>query len=297
MNDRICLITGANRGIGFEVGRALARAGATVVLLCRDAVKGEAARRAIAEETGNPKVELLVCDLSLQSDVRRAAREFQARHDRLHVLVNCAGIFLRKRDVTSEGVERVWATNYLSHFLLTQLLLDTLKASAPARIINVATKTMGLKLDLEDLMLEKGYSFMTAMGRTKLALILFTLELARRLEGTGVTVNAMHPGVVKTQLLDDLPKPMGFLFGLFARSAEKGARTAVHLATAPELEGVSGKLFADSKPVAIGGQAKEPGLAERLWQKSATLIGQPATQPKIARADALSPGRAGAKAG
>jgi NAD(P)-dependent dehydrogenase (short-subunit alcohol dehydrogenase family) len=271
MNGQICLITGANRGIGFQVARALAQRGATVVMLCRDAHKGEAARRAIVDETKNQSVELLVCDLSLQADVRRAAAEFERRHDRLHVLINCAGIFLRRREVTSEGIERVWATNYLSHFLLTNLLLDTLKASAPARIVNVATKTMGLKLDLDDLMLEKSYSFMAAMGRTKLALILFTVELARRLEGTGVTVNAMHPGVVKTGLLADLPKPLGWLFGLFARSPEKGARTAVHLATSPALATTSGKLFADDKPVAIGGQAKQPGLGERLWKESATL--------------------------
>ncbi|MCC6521517.1 MAG: SDR family oxidoreductase [Polyangiaceae bacterium] len=271
MRGRVCLITGSNRGIGFEVARALANRGATVVLLCRDRTKGEAARARIVEETGNRSVEVLLCDLSLQADVRRAAAEFEARHDRLHVLVNCAGIFLRKREVTSEGIERCWATNYLSHYLLTNLLLDTLKASAPARIINVATKTMGLKLDLDDPQLENGYSFMTAMGRTKLALILFTIELARRLEGTGVTVNAMHPGVVKTELLNDLPGPLTFLFGLFARSPEKGAATAIYLATSPEVEGQSGRLFADEKPVSIGGQAKQEGLAARLWDVSARM--------------------------
>jgi NAD(P)-dependent dehydrogenase (short-subunit alcohol dehydrogenase family) len=275
MKDKVCLITGANRGIGYEVARGLARRGATVVLVARDAAKGEAARKMIAEETGNPNVEVLLCDLSLQSDVRRAAEDFRERHDALHVLVNCAGIFLRKRDVTSEGVERVWATNYLSHFLLTSLLLDTMKASAPARIINVATKTMGLKIDLDDPQLEKGYSFMAAMGRTKLALILFTMELAKRLEGTGVTVNAMHPGVVKTELLNDLPGPMTFLFGLFARSAEKGASTAVYLATSPDVEGVSGKLFADEKEVAIGGQALQAGLKERLWKESQASVAPP----------------------
>ena len=138
------MITGANRGIGYEVAQALAKRGATVVLLCRDRSKGEAARARIVEETKNPGVELLLCDLSLQADVRRAAAEFKARHQQLHVLVNCAGIFLRKREVTSEGIERCWATNYLSHFLLTNLLLDTLTASAPARIINVATNRFAM---------------------------------------------------------------------------------------------------------------------------------------------------------
>ena len=277
MRDRVCLVTGANRGIGFEVARGLARRGATVVLLCRDGSKAEAARRAIVAETSDANVEILLCDLSLLADVRRAAADFEARHDRLHVLVNSAGIFLRQREVTSEGFERVWVTNYLSHFLLTHLLLDKMRASAPARIVNVATRTSGLRIDLDNLSLEKGYSFGASMGRTKLALILFTIELAARLRGTGVTVNAMHPGVTKTQLLDELPAPLRFLASLFARSPEKAARTALHLATSPEVEGVSGKLFADSHEVAIGGQAIEPGLKERLWAESvrSTGVGAP----------------------
>jgi NAD(P)-dependent dehydrogenase (short-subunit alcohol dehydrogenase family) len=244
-----------------------------VVLLCRSADKGEAARRAIADETGNPHLEVLRCDLALQADVRRAVAEFKARHDRLHVLVNCAGIFLRKREVTAEGIERVLATNYLSHFLLTLLLLDTLKAGAPARIVNVATKTMGLKIDLDDLMMERGYSFMASMGRTKLGLILFTMELAKRLEGTGVTVNAMHPGVARTELLNDAPKLLTLMFRVMARSPEKAAATAIYLATSPEVEAVTGALYADERQVRIGGQAREPGLGQRLWEKSAALVG------------------------
>jgi len=275
MQDKVCLVTGGNRGIGFETARALAAEGATVVILCRDAAKGEEARKKIADETKNENVELLVCDLSLQSDVRRAVAEFEKKHDRLHVLVNNAGIFSRERHVTSEGVERVFATNYLSHFLLTELLLNTMKASAPARIVNVATKTTGLKIDMDDLMLEKSYSFMSSMGRTKLGLILFTMELAKRLEGTGVTVNAMHPGIVKTDLLAGVPPFLAFLFRLMARSPERGAQTAVWLATSSDVEKTSGKLFADEKEVAIGGQAKETGLAEKLWKRSEELVHAP----------------------
>ena len=273
MKDRVCLVTGANRGIGFEAARGLAKRGATVVLLCRSADKGEVAKRAIVAETGNAAVEVLVCDLALQADVRRAVAELKARHDRLHVLVNCAGIFLRQRQVTSEGVERVLATNYLSHFLLTLLLLDRLKAGAPSRVVNVATKTMGLKIDLDDLMMERGYSFMASMGRTKLGLILFTTELAGRLEGTGVTVNAMHPGLSRTELLDDGPKLLTLMFKLMARSPEKGAATAIYLATSSDVAGVTGALYADGKQVKIGGQALEPGLGARLWEKSAALVG------------------------
>ncbi len=273
MKGKVCLVTGANRGLGYEAARALAARGATVVMLCRSADKGEAARAAIATETNNPNVELLLCDLSLQRDVRRAAADFLRRHDRLHVLINNAGIFLRERQVTAEGIERVLATNYLSHFLLTHLLLDALKAAAPARVINVATRTTGIAIDLDDLMLEKGYSFMKSMGRTKMGLILFTLELARRLQGTGVTVNALHPGIVKTDLLDGVPPLLGMVFRLIGRSAEQGARTAVYLASAPEVEGVTGGLFADEKPIAIGGQARDAALAGRLWQRSLELTG------------------------
>ncbi|MFT3838079.1 MAG: SDR family oxidoreductase [Myxococcaceae bacterium] len=273
MNGKIALVTGANRGIGFETAKGLAARGATVVLLCRDGKKGEEARKQIVAETGNANVELLLCDLSLQADVRRAASEFKSRHAKLHVLVNCAGIFLKQRDFTAEGFERVWATNYLSHFLLTHLLLDTMKASAPARIVNVATRTMGLKLDLDDLKLEKGYSFTSAMGRTKLALILFTLELAQRLKGSGVTVNAMHPGVVKTELLNDLPKAMSVLFGLFARPVEKGASTAVYLASSPAVQSDTGHLYADEKQIGIGGQAKNEQLRSRLWENSLKSTG------------------------
>ncbi len=276
MNGRICLVTGANRGMGYEIASALAGRGATVVLLCRDVAKGDAACSAIIDQTRNPNVEVLACDLSLQADVRRAAAEFKARHEGLHVLVNSAGIFPRTREVTAEGVERAWATNYLSHYLLTHLLLDMLTASAPARVINVATKTMGLKLDLDDLMLEKRYSFTTAMGRTKLALVLFTTELAKRLEGTGVTVNAVHPGIMKTDLLNDLSGPVRLMLGVVARSPEKGARGAVYLATSPAVEGVTGRLFMDDKQVTIGRQATQPGLAERLWTVSATMTGTPA---------------------
>ena len=286
MKGKICLITGANRGLGFETARALAAQGATVVMLVRDARKGEEARRLIVEATGNPNVELLQCDLSLQSDVRRAVAEFKARHDRLHVLVNNAGIFLRQREVTSEGIERVLATNYLSHFLLTSLLLDTLKARAPARIVNVATRTTGLRIDLDDLMLEKSYSFMIAMGRTKMGLILFTLELAKRLQGSGVTVNALHPGIVKTELLDAVPAALGMVFRWIGRSAAEGARTAIYLASSPEVAAVSGGLFADSKPIVVGGQAKDPAVAARLWQRSLELT-SPTTatgEPKAAAA-------------
>jgi NAD(P)-dependent dehydrogenase (short-subunit alcohol dehydrogenase family) len=185
-------------------------------------------------------------------------------------------VFLPKREVVEDGLEKTFATNYLSHFLLTMLLLDALKAGAPSRIVNVATRTMGLKIDFEDLQVEKGYSTMKAVGATKLALILFTQKLARQLEGSGVTVNALHPGLVKTGLLDDVGWLLRAVFHLFSSTPEKGARTPVYLATADEVQGVSGKLFADCKPVKIGGQGIDPAAIEKLWKLSFELAKLPA---------------------
>jgi NAD(P)-dependent dehydrogenase (short-subunit alcohol dehydrogenase family) len=268
MKDRVCVITGGNGGIGRATALELARRGATVVLICRSRERGEAAQRAIQTETKNDAVELVIADLASLADVRRAAAEIVARHPKIHVLINNAAVFLPKREVTADGFEKTFATNYLSHFLLTHLLLGALKAGAPSRVINVATKTMGLKIDFDNLMLDKGYSILKAVGPTKLALILFTQKLAAELEGSGVTVNALHPGLVKTELLDDSPWLMRTVFGLISTTPEKGARTPVYLATADEVAGVTGKLFADCKPIAAKGQAQDPAAVDKLWQLS-----------------------------
>jgi NAD(P)-dependent dehydrogenase (short-subunit alcohol dehydrogenase family) len=268
MKDRVCVITGGNGGIGRATALELARRGATVVLICRSRERGEAAQRAIQTETKNDAVELVIADLASLADVRRAAAEIVARHPKVHVLINNAAVFLPKREVTADGFEKTFATNYLSHFLLTHLLLGALKAGAPSRVINVATKTMGLKIDFDNLMLDKGYSILKAVGPTKLALILFTQKLAAELEGSGVTVNALHPGLVKTELLDDSPWLMRTVFGLISTTPEKGARTPVYLATSDEVAGVTGKLFADCKPIAAKGQAQDPAAVDKLWQLS-----------------------------
>lgn len=271
MTDKVCVVTGANGGIGRATATELARRGATVVMICRSRERGEAARDAIRAAAGHDRVELVLADLASQAEVRRAASEILARHSRIHVLVNNAAVFLPKRELTEDGVEKTFATNYLSHFLLTHLLLPALKAGAPSRIVNVATKTMGLKIDFDDLMLEKGYSILKAVGPTKLALILFTQKLARELEGSGVTVNALHPGIVKTDLLDDTPWIMRKLFHLISTTPEKGARTPLYLATSDEVAGVSGKLFADCKPIAMTGQAADPAAVEKMWDVSRAL--------------------------
>jgi NAD(P)-dependent dehydrogenase (short-subunit alcohol dehydrogenase family) len=274
MKGKVCLVTGGNTGIGRATATELAKRGATVVLLCRSPERGEEARAAIAAETGNPKVELLVCDLASLASVRKAAAAFLARHPRLDVLVNNAAIFAPARETTAEGLEKTFVTNYLSHFLLTNLLLERLKASAPSRIVNVASKTGNATLDFDDLQSLKGkFSFMTAVPRTKLSQVMFTRELARKLEGTGVTVNALHPGLVKTPLLDDMNGFMRMMIHLFSMPPEKGARTAVFLATSPDVAQVSGKLFEKNREVPLSGQVTEAAAAQRLWAESAQLAG------------------------
>jgi len=274
LSGKVCLVTGANTGIGRAIAKELAKRGATVQLLCRSKERGEEARAAIAAETGNAKVELVVCDLASLASVRAAAAQVLERHARLDLLVNNAGIFAPAREMTSEGLEKTFVTNSLSHFLLTNLLLDRLRASAPARIVNVSSKTGGAKLDFDDLQSTKGkYSLMTAVPRSKLSQLMFTRELARRLEGSGVTVNALHPGLTKTPLLDDIGAFMRLLFHLFSGPPEKGARTAVYLATAPEVATSSGKMFEKNREIPMPPEATDSAATERLWAESAKLAG------------------------
>ena len=272
MQGKVVVVTGANAGIGRATSDALAARGATVVMICRSRERGEAARQEIIAASGNPAIELVLADLGVMADVRRAAAEILAQHPRIHVLVNNAAVFLPTREETPDGLERTFATNYLSHFLLTHLLLDALQAGAPSRIINVASTTMGLKMTLDDLQLtRRKYSTFGAVGPTKLGLVLFTTELARRLEGTGVTVNALHPGLVNSTLLEDMPWLMRKVFGLMSTTPQNGAKTPIWLATAPEVERTSGKMFAKCKEVPLKGQAADPTIARELWDRSTAL--------------------------
>jgi NAD(P)-dependent dehydrogenase (short-subunit alcohol dehydrogenase family) len=271
MKDRVCVITGGNAGIGRTTAEALAQQGANVVLICRNKERGEAAQREIRESTKNQNVELVIADLASLADVRRAASEILKAHPKIHVLINNAGVFLPKREVTADGFEKTFQTNYLSHFLLTHLLLDALKAAAPSRIVNVATLTRGLKIDLDDLQNEKSYSIMKAVGPTKLALILMTKKLAPQL--SGVTINALHPGLVKSNLLDNTPWLMRKFFHLMSTTLEKGARTSIYLATSDEVANVSGKLFASCKEAKTGGQANDPAVADKLYELSLKMTG------------------------
>jgi retinol dehydrogenase 12 len=275
MSGKVCLVTGGNSGIGKEAALGLAKLGATVTIVSRDTAKGEAAVSEIRSKSGNTNVNLLVSDLSSMSSVRQLAQTFLKQYARLDVLINNAGIYLPKRVVTADGYETVFATNHLGHFLLTNLLLALLKTSTPSRIINVTSDAhKGPEIDFEDLMQEKKYSAFKAYHQSKLANVLLTYELAKRLEGTGITVNCLHPGVVRT----GFGKDMGGLFsigvklaGPFMMSPEKAAKALVYMATAPELEEVTGKHFAKGKEKESSKESHDQSAAARLWQVSTEL--------------------------
>jgi NAD(P)-dependent dehydrogenase (short-subunit alcohol dehydrogenase family) len=273
MEGRVCVVTGGTAGIGRATAEELARRGATVVVLGRTPESAERARSEIAAATGNENVEAVAADLASQEQVRRVAAEILARHPQVHVLVNNAGVFPPARVETEDGIEQALAVNYLSHFLLTHALLDALKAGAPSRIVNVASQVQGAKLDFDDLMHERRkYSTMRAVSASKLAAIYFTKELARRLEGTGVTVNTLHPGLTKTAITKDMSKPMRILLNLVSGSPEKGARTSVYLATSDEVQGVSGEFFVKGKQRKMPRQATDPETQKRLWEVSSALV-------------------------
>ncbi len=271
MQGKICMVTGANSGIGKAMATALAGMGATVVMVCRQQASGQAALDEIKRTSGSDTVELMLADLSSQASIRQLAADYQASHDRLHVLINNAGVMLNDRTLTVDGVEMTFAVNQLAPFLLVHLLLDTLKASAPARIVN--TYGNAGKVDFDNLQGERHYDMMTAYPMTKAENLLFTLELARRLDGTGVTVNIADPGFVATNLGRDARGSFkAFLTAArpTMRSPEKGAETAVYLASAPEVEQVSGKLFSDKRE---RGAHYDAAAAQRLWQICAELTG------------------------
>lgn len=280
MKDRVCVITGANSGIGKATALGLAKMGATVVLVCRDWRRGEAALAEIEAASGNSDLGLLLADLSLQASVRQLAEEFKARYSHLHVLINNAGIALSKRSVTAEGIETTFAVNYLAPFLLTNLLLDVLTASAPARVVNVAGDYhRKATLNFDNLMSERNYTRLGANNQAKLALVLFTYELARRLDGTGVTANCLHPGAVATDAAikdPDVSALARFMYKLvkpFFLSPEEGAATSLYLASSPEVEGVTGKYFVKQAPVESSPESYDVAIARRLWDVSAELTG------------------------
>ena len=271
LRGKVVMVTGANAGMGKEISLALAGMGANLVMVSRDRARGEAARTEVESKTGKARqVELLLADLSSQQSIRHLVSEFGAAHNRLHMLINNAGITLSKRVETADGIEAVFATNHLAAFLLTNLLLPILKGSAPSRIVTVssAAHSMG-KIDFDDLQSVNGYSEIRAYNASKLANVLFTYELARRLAGTGVTANVVEPGFVKTNLR--VPFPFS-LFSFMRGSAANGARPTVFLASSPEVEGVSGSFFNVKGAATKSSTASyDEEAARRLWAVSAEL--------------------------
>ena len=275
LTGRVCLITGANSGIGKAAALGLAKLDATVVMVSRDKDKGEAALLEIRTLSGNKNVDSMVADLSSQDSVRELAHDFKARYKKLHVLINNAGTFLPKRVATADGLEATFATNHLGHFLLTNLLLDVLKASAPSRIINITSSAhRGTEINFEDLQGEKKYSGYHAYSQSKLANVMFTYQLAKQLEGTRVTVNCLHPGVVRTGFGKDQTGLMSIavrVFSPFMMSPEKAAKAVLYMATSARLEQVNGKHFAKGKEERSSNESYDAASAERLWKVSAEL--------------------------
>lgn len=276
MHGKICLVTGATSGIGKATAQALAQMGATVVMVGRNATKTTQLVEEIRAASGNPNVDSLLADLSSQQDIRRLAAEFWTQYSHLHVLLNNAGATFTTRQLSVDGIEMTFALNHLAYFLLTNLLLDILKASAPARIINVSSDAhSGGKIDFDNLQGERSYSGFGPYGNSKLANILFTTELARRLQGTGVTVNALHPGLTSTGFGRNNPgllmKIMGAVIPLIARSPEKGAETSIYLASSPEVQSITGKYFVKRKVTQPAPQAADQAVARKLWDASAEM--------------------------
>ncbi len=272
-----CVITGASSGIGKETAVALARQGATVVIICRDPERGELAAAEVRAKSGNPAVELLLADLSSQRAVRRVAAEFLERHAALHILINNAARIYPTRTETAEGIEATLATNHLAPFLLTSLLREVLVASAPARVVNVASAAHRYvrAITWDDLQAKEAYGAMRIYYQTKLMNVLFTYELARRLTGTGVTVNCLHPGwPLRTGLGSDVRGLTGVILGitrLFGASAKRASSMAIYLATAEDVTEVSGKYFVNGRAVRSSTLSYDDGAAKRLWEVSADL--------------------------
>jgi len=276
MNGKICLVTGGTSGIGKATAQALAQMGATVVIAGRNAPRTAQLVGEIRSASGNKNVDSLLADLSSQQEVRRLANEFKSKYSHLHVLLNNAGAVFLKRQLSVDGIEMTFALNHLGSFLLTNLLLDTLKASAPARVINVSSNAHASgKIEFDNLQGERGYS-PRVYENSKLANILFTIELARRLEGTGVTVNALHPGFVATGFAKNNGKVIAALVSTFAplvaRSPAKGAETSIYLASSTDVDGITGKYFYDSHMLPAAPQATDTLVARKLWGVSAKMV-------------------------
>ena len=281
MQGKTCMVTGANSGIGKATALGLAQMGANVVMVARDRARGEAAQNEVKAKSGNNAVDLLVADLSSQQSIRQLVENFKQHYTQLHVLINNAGVFMLTRRETVDGLEMTFAVNYLAPFLLTNLLLDVLKASAPARIVNVSSEAHeNGYIKMDDLQAKKNYRPFRAYGQSKLALVMFTYELARRLQGKGVTANCLHPGFVATNIgqggVAPVARPVAkFVLSFLGISAEEGAKTSIYLATSTDVEDVTGKYFVKSVTRRSAPISYDESLKRQLWEESAKLVKLP----------------------
>lgn len=277
IQEKVVLITGATSGIGKASAMGIAKLGATVVIVARDKNKGEIVKDEIIKESGNRNVHLLLSDLSLMRSIKELAKEFKSRFNRLDVLINNAGGIFGKRILTEEGLEYTFALNHIAYFLLTGLLLDILKKSAPSRIINVASEGHRFHgIDLDNLQGERGFSGLRAYDQSKLCNILFTYELARRLEGTGVTANCLHPGMVDS----NFGNTASFWFRLLVRigkpiliTPERAAKAIIYLATSKDVEGSNGKYFIGRRPAESSRISYDREIQKKLWEISEKITG------------------------
>jgi NAD(P)-dependent dehydrogenase (short-subunit alcohol dehydrogenase family) len=280
MHGKVCVITGATSGIGLVAAERLAAMGARLLLVGRDHARGEAALKAIKARAPQADLRIVYGDLSRLAEMNRVAGEIAALQPRIDVLINNAGAMFQERGVTEDGLERTFALNHMSYFVLTNRLKDRLVAAGPARIVNTASGAHHRQsLDFADLQSERNYRGLRVYGRSKLANILFTRELARRLAGTGLTVNCLHPGFVATRIGEN--NNLIFRAGLaiakrFALTPEKGAETIVYLASSPEVARVSGDYFYQSRPATPSTAARDDATAKRLWDESAKIAKLPA---------------------
>lgn len=275
MTGRVCVITGATRGIGRATAEGLTALGATLVLICRRPADGEQVARALAELGRAPPATVVSADLSSQRSIRDAAEVVHRRHPRIHVLINNAGVIPRTRETTVDGLEMQFAVNHLAYFLLTTLLVDALAAGAPSRVVNLSSGAhQGGTLDFGDLQSERRYDPVRVYGRVKLANVLFTYELARRVRGDGISVNCLHPGVIATSLLADymnVPMVGGAIAGTFGASPVEGSDTSLYLAASPAVEGVTGRYFVAQRESRSSPASYDEQLQHRLWEESARL--------------------------
>jgi NAD(P)-dependent dehydrogenase (short-subunit alcohol dehydrogenase family) len=268
LKNKIVLITGATSGIGKETALGLAKLGATIVFTTRDNLKGEKTKKELITTTNNKNIHMLKCDLASFESIRNCCKEFKSKYDKLHVLINNAGVWDFKRRESKDGIENIFATNYLAPFLMTNLLLDILKKSSPSRVINVTSGMHYGTINFDDIEFKQKFSGAKAYRQSKLGLILYTRLLAKKLEGTGVTINCVHPGMNKTDLGRDAGGFSQMIFKLMGKDPEIGAETSIFLASSPDVENITGEYFAKEKIRRSSKESYDMDLAEKVWNVS-----------------------------